>query len=195
MRSGGAAGRLRFEPQSPYYGDERFLVLGVRPDAEADAVAEELERSGFKVTSKLNGLHFTALGATDADGAPVKVRIVTARASRWRSTPVVATPLRPGIRYALMPPPVKDTHDADGDGFEEVFVHRLTDGVVPLHPRLPRARFGLRGPRAERAVRARRSRPGRHRGTLRCTARRCPHRPAAAARRPPRPRPHRPDLL
>ncbi len=118
-------------PQSPFYGDERFLVVGVRPDAEAAAVAEELEQSGYTVIRTLNGLHFTALGAADADGAPVKVRIITGRGIAVALDPVVATLLQPGIRYALLPPPAKDTHDPDGDGFEEVFVHRLVDGAAP----------------------------------------------------------------
>ena len=61
----------------------------------------------------------------------MKVRIITARGIALALDPVVATPLQPGIRYALLPPPLKESHDPDGDGFEEVFVHRLTDGAAP----------------------------------------------------------------
>ena len=177
-------------PKSPYFGDERFLVLGVRPDAEGDAVAEELERSGFKVTSKLNGLHFTALGAAAADGAPAKVRIVTARGIALALDPVVATPLQPGIRYALMPPPVKGTHDADGDGFEEVFVHRLTDGVAPciLVYRVRDSGFADAVPSGQYAN-AQPPGPPPWDAPVFCED------PAPPRPRPRRPRPHRPDLL
>jgi hypothetical protein len=115
----------------PYFGDERFLVIGVDPNAEVDELARKLEDSGFTIALTLRGQHFAALGATEPDGWPAKVRIVTARGIALALDPVVATPVQPGIRYALMPAPLADTHDPDGDGFEEVFVQRFVDRAAP----------------------------------------------------------------
>ena len=119
------------QPRSPFFGDERFLVVGVDPDAEADALARALESSGFRVVQRLRGQHFRALGAVDASGAAVKVRVVTARGIALALDPTLARAGQPALRYALLPPPSRETHDADGDGFEEVFVHELAEGAAP----------------------------------------------------------------
>jgi len=128
---GALLGACASQPPSPFYGDERFLVVGVDPDAEANAVVRQLEASGYKLERKLHGQHFSALGAVSAGGVPVKVRVVTARGIALALDAVAATPLQPGVRYALLPPPSSETHDADGDGFEEVFVQLLRDSEAP----------------------------------------------------------------
>lgn len=106
---------------SPFFGDERYLVLGVDPDAEADRVTADLEKSGYRVTRKLRGQNFSALGADD-DAGPASVRVITLRGIALALDAVLGDALQPGVRYALLPPPSSETHDADGDGFEEVFV-------------------------------------------------------------------------
>jgi len=113
------------QPRSPFFGDERFLVLGVDPDAEADELARQFENNGFRVLQRLRGQHFSALGVAAADGAAVKVRVVTARGIALALDAAQSTPMQPGVRYALLTPLSSETHDADGDGFEEVFVQRL----------------------------------------------------------------------
>src|SRR5262245_39072219 len=67
------------QPRSPYFGDERFLVIGVDPNAEIDEVARELEQSGYAIALELHGQHFAALSAQSPDGEPAKVRVVTGR--------------------------------------------------------------------------------------------------------------------
>jgi hypothetical protein len=115
------------QPPSPFFNDERFLVLGVDPNAEVDALARQLETSGFTIVRRLHGQHFGALGAASADGRPVKVRVVTARGIALALDPNERDLTQPPRRYALLPPPSSETHDADGDGFEEVFVHVLPE--------------------------------------------------------------------
>jgi hypothetical protein len=120
------------QPPSPFFQDERFLVLGVDPDAETDALARQLEANGFRIVERLRGRHFGALGAAGPDGIPAKVRVVTARGIALALDPGARGPAQPSHRYALLPPPSPETHDADGDGFEDVFVHVLPDtGEVP----------------------------------------------------------------
>jgi hypothetical protein len=113
------------QPRSPFFGDERFLVLGVDPDAEADELARQFEANGFRVLRRLRGQHFSALGVAAADGAAVKVRVVTTRGIALALDAAQSTPMQPGVGYALLTPPSSETHDADGDGFEEVFVQLL----------------------------------------------------------------------
>ena len=171
------------QPRSPYYGDERFLVLGVRPDAEAGARrgarAQRLRGDLEVERPALHGARRIQRGRRAG-----KVRIVTARGIALALDPVVATPLTPGIRYALMPPPV--------EGHARRRRRRLRRGLRaqahrrrgPVHPRLPRARLGLRGRRAERAVRARAAAgpaPVGRSGVLRGSAPRRPCPPVATA--------------
>jgi hypothetical protein len=110
------------QPRSPFFGDERFLVLGVDADAEADELAGQLEASGFRVLQRLRGRNFSALGVAGTDGASAKVRVVTGRGIALALDPTTGNHAQPAVRYALLAPPSPETHDADGDGFEEVFV-------------------------------------------------------------------------
>jgi hypothetical protein len=120
------------QPPSPFFQDERYLVVGVDPDAETDALARQLEASGFRIVQRLRGRHFGALGAASADGTAAKVRVVTGRGIALALDPDERDLARPAIRYALLPPPSSETHDPDGDGFEEVFVHVLPEaGEAP----------------------------------------------------------------
>jgi hypothetical protein len=119
------------QPPSPFFQDERYLVLGVDPDAETDALARQLEASGFRIVERLRGRNFSALGAAGPDGLPAKVRVVTARGIALALDPGARGHGQPVQRYALLPPPSDETHDADGDGFEEVFVHVLPDTGEP----------------------------------------------------------------
>jgi len=115
------------ERRGPYFDDDRFLVLGVDPDAEANALVKQFAERGYALGSRHSGRHFTALGFVDADGTPVAVRVVTRRgiglALDREPDPVLGE-----VRFALLPPPRADTHDADSDGFEELFVERLQRG-------------------------------------------------------------------
>jgi hypothetical protein len=106
-------------------------VLGVDPDAETDAVARQLEASGFAILERLRGRYFGALGAAGPDGRPAKVRVVTGRGIALALDPDERGMTQPTRRYALLPPPSDETHDADGDGVEEVFVHVLPEAGEP----------------------------------------------------------------
>lgn len=119
------------QPPSPFFQDERFLVLGVDPDAETDALARQLEADGFRIVRRLRGQHFSALGVADRDGVAARVRVVTARGIALALDPDARDLTQPARRYALLPPPSAETHDADGDGFEEVFVHVLPEAGEP----------------------------------------------------------------
>jgi hypothetical protein len=110
------------QPPGPYYGDEQYLVLGVRPDAEAIALALQIEATGYGLSRQLNGQNFTALGFADEEGLPSKVRVVTSRGITLALDSEAADALHEGMRYELLDAPLLETHDADGDGFEEVFV-------------------------------------------------------------------------
>lgn len=114
------------QPASPFFGDDRYLVLGVDPNAEADTLAEQLEQSGYLVERTLRGQHFSALGATRPDGQPGKVRVLTVRGIALALDSTPGDPLQPAVHYALLAPPSRESHDADGDGFEEVFVATAT---------------------------------------------------------------------
>jgi hypothetical protein len=119
------------EPPSPYYGDERYLVIGVRPDAEAMTLKAQLEKAGFPMLRRVDGQNFTALGFGDAQGDPIKVRVVTARGIELALDPISRDPFHEGLSYALLESPFRDTADADGDGFEEVFVEKRYGSGAP----------------------------------------------------------------
>jgi hypothetical protein len=110
------------QPPGPYYGDEQYLVFGVHPDAEAVALAAQIEASGYPLARRVSGQSFTALGFVDEQGLPSKVRVVTSRGIALALDPEPKDPLHEGARFALLEAPSHDTADADGDGFEEVFV-------------------------------------------------------------------------
>jgi hypothetical protein len=109
-------------PQSPFFGDERFLVVGVSPDAEADAVSRSLEERGYRETLRLRGRAFAALSFDDAEGRPSHVRIVTARGIALVLDAIESNPLDRGARYALISPSTPGQFDADDDGVEELLV-------------------------------------------------------------------------
>jgi hypothetical protein len=110
----------------PFFGDDRLIVLGVDPEAEADALAGQLRARGLHEARRIRGKTFTALGfATAAENAPQsEVRVITGRGIALALEARAATVLEPGERYALLPAPYRDTLDADGDGFDELFVSR-----------------------------------------------------------------------
>jgi hypothetical protein len=119
------------QPPGPYYGDEQYLVFGVRPDAEAAALAEQIVASGYPLTVRLSGQSFTALGFVDEQGLPAKVRVVTVRGAALVLDPEASDLLHGGVRYRLLEAPLQDTQDADGDGFEEVFVEQQPESGEP----------------------------------------------------------------
>ncbi len=110
-------------PKSPFFGDEKYLRFGVDPRAEANALIESHAGRGDKLARRIEGKDFTALGFMDAHGVPDAVRIVTTRGIAL-SLERDAHPLSPETRYELVPGPIDGTEDADGDGFEEIFVRQ-----------------------------------------------------------------------
>ena len=111
-------------PASPFFGDEKFLVLGVSPEEEANAVSKQLAVDGRTEHLRLRGPTFTALGFTEPDGQPAWVRAITPRGIALALDPVASHPLERGERYELMAPATPGLFDADGDGFDELIVLR-----------------------------------------------------------------------
>jgi hypothetical protein len=109
--------------RSPFFGDEKYLVLGVDPGAEAQALIADLEAQGYEAQPRLRGEHFSALGVIHPDSSNIGVRVVTMRGIALSLDRQPPTVFQPEIRYRLLPPPFPATHDADGDGFEELFVN------------------------------------------------------------------------
>jgi hypothetical protein len=126
-----AEGACAARQPGPFFGDDRYLVVGVDPDTESRALVRQLEKKGYYVQLRVRGKTFSALGFADEQDVPQKVRIVTVRGIEVALDPVPGTPLQPGVRYELLPSPVAGTQDADGDNFEEVFVsvHTETTGA------------------------------------------------------------------
>jgi hypothetical protein len=110
------------QPHGPFFDDEKYLVFGVDPDAEANALVRELQAQGFTVEPRLRGEHFSALGLIRPDLSSAGVRVITARGIALALDHVPPSIFQEEVRYQLRAPPYPDTHDADGDGFEEVFV-------------------------------------------------------------------------
>jgi hypothetical protein len=110
----------------PFFGDDRLIVLGVDPDTEANELSRQLSERGLTETRRIRGKTFTALGYSPAaePGAQRDVRVITGRGIALALEARSNTALTPGVRYALLPAPYRDTLDADGDGFDEVFVSR-----------------------------------------------------------------------
>jgi hypothetical protein len=110
----------------PFFGDDRLIVLGVDPDTEADALSHQLAERGLTEVRRIRGKTFTALGYAPA-AEPTRqrdVRVITGRGIALALEARANTALDPGVRYALLPAPYRDTLDADGDGFDELFVSR-----------------------------------------------------------------------
>jgi hypothetical protein len=82
-----------------------------------------MEKNGFYEMRRVRGQNFCALGFGNARDLPLKVRVVTRRGIALALDPEPSTPpLSQGARYELLDAPVSGTQDADGDGFEEVFI-------------------------------------------------------------------------
>jgi len=113
-------------PSSPFFGDEKFLVLGVSPEEEANALSQELAVDGRTEHVRLRGTTFTALGFTEPDGRPAWVRAITPRGIALALDPVASHPLERGERYELLAPATPGLFDADGDGFDELLVRKST---------------------------------------------------------------------
>jgi len=113
-------------PSEPVFHDDRYLRFGVDPDQEANAVIESQKERQYRLAQRLVGKHFTALGFMDRGGRSSAVRILTLRGIGVALDSRPQSALQAVTRYALIAPPIKDTHDADKDGFEEVFVEERT---------------------------------------------------------------------
>jgi hypothetical protein len=115
--------------QSPYFGDENYIRIGLDPDAEAKALISNHAQQGEGLSLRILGHDFTALGFMDRDGHPQHALILTKRGIEVALDPEPGPPLmaaKPSVTYALIKGPFDDTQDADGDGFEEVFIERRT---------------------------------------------------------------------
>lgn len=119
-------------PAGPVFRDDKYLRFGVDPNAEADAVIENQKERNYRLAQRLDGRHFTALGFMDKGGRSRAVRILTVRGIGVALDSRPQSPIQPATNYALVAPPIKDTHDADRDGFEEVFVEEQTQGEACL---------------------------------------------------------------
>jgi hypothetical protein len=113
-------------PPSPFFHDDQYLRFGVDPDKEANLVIESQKQRGYRLAHRLVGQHFTALGFMDKSGRSTAVRLLTVRGVGVALDRREQTALEPATSYALLAPPIKDTHDADHDGFEEVFIEERT---------------------------------------------------------------------
>jgi hypothetical protein len=117
-------------PAGPSFRDDAYLRFGVDPNVEANAVIESQKERDYRLARRLVGQHFTALGFMDKGGRSTAVRILTLRGIAVALDSRPQSPIQPATNYALVAPPIKDTHDADRDGFEEVFVEEQTqDGA------------------------------------------------------------------
>lgn len=114
-------------PPSPYFGDERWLVVGVAPSREADALIAQMKAHGRTLALRLHGVHHTALAFADSGGAIVAVRVVTAHGIALALDAEAAHALRPGRAWRLLRSPLS----ASGGGpnaDEYVFVQERVGG-------------------------------------------------------------------
>ena len=109
---------------SPFFGDEAYLRFGTDPRAEADAIVRAYAQQNEVPALRLEGRHFTALGLMTRSGRSTRVRVVTDRGIQLALDPVRPDVLHKGESFALLDAPIANTQDADGDGFEDVFVER-----------------------------------------------------------------------
>jgi len=119
-------------PPSPFFGDEKYLRFGVDPRDEADAVIKLYAERSEPLALRIVGHDFTALGFMNRSGVASRVRVVTAVGIALALDPAPSTPLAPETHYALLAAPIPETQDADGDGFEEVFVEARTEQEMCL---------------------------------------------------------------
>jgi hypothetical protein len=109
-------------PAGPFFHDEQYLRFGVDPHSEADSLVKLYAERSEPLALRLSGHDFTALGFMDRQGRSTRARVVTMRGIALALDPEQPSPLTAAKRYALVAPPLPGTHDADRDGFEEVFV-------------------------------------------------------------------------
>lgn len=115
-------------PQSPFFGDENYIHVGVDPFAEAKELTRVYAERGEPLALKIAGKDFTALGFMDRSGNSTRARVVTVRGIEVALDPEGSTPLSAAKSYALIAGPFSETQDVDRDGFEEVFIERRSGG-------------------------------------------------------------------
>jgi hypothetical protein len=124
-------------PPRWYFEDEKYLRFGVDPRDEAGELARMYGERGERVALRIVGHDFTAIGFMDRSGRATRARIVTGRGIVIALDPEIGTPLTAATNYALVAAPLSGTHDADGDGFEEVFIEaRKPEGTCLLVERV-----------------------------------------------------------
>jgi hypothetical protein len=111
-------------PVGPFFEDERYLTIGIDPRAESAKVVEGHKAQGEVLSRRIDGQNFTALAFNDRLGRPAAVRVVTLRGITVELDRDAGSALTPETTYALLAAPLASSQDADGDGFEEVFIER-----------------------------------------------------------------------
>lgn len=111
-------------PHGPFFGDEKLLVVGVDPEAEANAVVHQLEQRGYYEVRRLRGSKFTALGFAPVkeDSDAGRVRVVTLRGISLALDSSEPTLLTKGRMLRLLDFPYSNSRDVDRDGDPEFFV-------------------------------------------------------------------------
>ena len=122
-----ATGCATAQSQSPFFGDEAYLHFGLDTGAEAKALIQTYAEQSEPLALRLAGQHFTALGFMDRSGHATRVRVLTVRGIQLALDLERPSALGSGTRYALLDAPIAGTQDADGDGFEDVFVERRSE--------------------------------------------------------------------
>lgn len=111
-------------PPGPVFHDEQYLRFGVDPRSEADSLITLYKEQAEPLALRLVGRDFTALGFMDKEGRSTRARVITSLGIALALDPSQPSPLTAATRFSLIAPPLPDTHDADRDGFEEVFVEK-----------------------------------------------------------------------
>jgi hypothetical protein len=93
--------------RGPLIGDEQWLVVGVPPEREADALIESMARHGRTLVLRLRGIHYTALEFADAEGATAAVRVVTRRGIALALDAHAGDVWRPARAWRLLPSPLE----------------------------------------------------------------------------------------
>jgi len=119
-------------PRAPLFNDAQYLRFGVDPRSEADTLIKNYSDQGERLALRIVGKDFTALGFMDRSGRATRARIVTLRGIALALDPEPESPLHVPSRFALLASPLADSHDADRDGFEEVFIEQRKPGQTCL---------------------------------------------------------------
>lgn len=127
-------------PPSPYFDDERWLVVGVAPSREAEALIAQMKEHGRVLALRLDGVHHTALAFADASGKVVAVRVVTAHGIAIALDAQAADPLRPGRAWRLLRSPLA-VRGGSANADEYVFIEERVDALAPC-VRIYRVRLG-----------------------------------------------------